>query len=56
MGIRTSLAALAGAAVAGVGAGALLGARQISGPQARPPMSYTLTPFEVGLADVAETV
>lgn len=43
---RTSLIALAGTAAMGVAAGALAGARKISGPQ-RPPLDYAFTPFEV---------
>ncbi|ACV05528.1 alpha/beta hydrolase [Kytococcus sedentarius] len=43
---RTSLIALAGTAAMGVTAGALAGARKISGPQ-RPPLDYAFTPFEV---------
>lgn len=42
------LAALGAAALGGVGAGALLAARQISGPQ-RPQLPYGFTPFEVGV-------
>ncbi len=47
MGIRTNVAALAGAVAVGMAGGALLAARQINGPQ-RPAMNYGLTPFEVG--------
>lgn len=50
------LAALASTGVTGLGAGAYLAARQISGPQ-RPALSYGFTPFEVGVdaEDVAFT-
>lgn len=41
------LAALAASTALGVGAGAFIGARQISGPQ-RPASDYGFTPFEVG--------
>lgn len=41
-----------GAGVLGVAAGALWGARQISGPQ-RPPLDYGFTPFEVRVPDEA---
>lgn len=49
------LAALAGALTLGVGAGAVLGARQISGPW-RPPVDYSFSPFEVGAADAVRDV
>lgn len=48
MGFRTNLTAVAGATVVGLGTGALLGARRISGARPRSPLGYTLTPFEVG--------
>ena len=48
MGVRTNIAAIAGATAAGMAGGALLAARQISGPRQRPALAYTLTPFEVG--------
>ena len=48
MRTTTGLAALGVGAVAGLGVGALLAARQISGPQ-RPALDYGFTPFEVGV-------
>lgn len=48
MNLIARAAALTGTAALGLGAGAFLAARQISGPQ-RPSLDYGMTPFEVGV-------
>lgn len=53
MGIRSRLVAAGATATLGLGAGAYLGARHISGPR-RPALDYAFTPFEVGIEDAED--